>query len=60
MALVNSYQEDDTSKLAGELFSGKLGVEEALAKLRTRLLDGAYHYWNLGRQVDGLHHAHVP
>ena len=35
----NSYQEDDTSKLAGELFSGKLGVEEALAKLRTRLLD---------------------
>ena len=39
MAEVNSYQEDDTSKLAGELFSGKLGVEEALAKLRTRLLD---------------------
>jgi very-short-patch-repair endonuclease len=39
MSEVNSYQEDDTSKLAGELFSGKLGVEEALVKLRTRLLD---------------------
>ena len=39
MSKVNSYQEDDTGKLAGELFSGKLGVEEALAKLRTRLLD---------------------
>jgi len=33
------YQEDDASKLAGELFSGKLGVGEALSKLRTRLLD---------------------
>lgn len=39
MSEANSYQEDDTSKLAGELFSGKLGMEEALAKLRTRLLD---------------------
>jgi len=39
MSEANAYQEDDTSKLAGELFSGKLGVEEALAKLRTRLLD---------------------
>lgn len=39
MSEANSYQEDDTSKLAGELFSGKLGVEEALTKLRTRLLD---------------------
>lgn len=39
MSETNSYQEDDTSKLAGEIFSGKLGVGEALAKLRTRLLD---------------------
>lgn len=39
MSEANSYQEDDTSKLAGEIFSGKLGVGEALAKLRTRLLD---------------------
>ena len=35
----NPYQEDDASKLAEELFSGKLGVGEALTKLRTRLLD---------------------
>ncbi|UJW79447.1 DUF4011 domain-containing protein [Hydrogenophaga sp. SL48] len=33
------YKEDDASKLAGELFSGKLAVGDALAKLRTRLLD---------------------
>lgn len=33
------YQEDDASQLAGELFSDKLEVGEALAKLRTRLLD---------------------
>ena len=37
--MASEYQEDDTSKLAGELFSGKLRVEEALAKLRNRLLD---------------------
>lgn len=34
-----SYQEDDASKLAADLFGGKLDVEEALVKLRTRLLD---------------------
>lgn len=33
------YQEDDASKLAGEVFGGKLSVEEALTRLRTRLLD---------------------
>lgn len=33
------YKEDDASKLASELFSGKLAVGDALAKLRTRLLD---------------------
>lgn len=34
-----SYQAEDASKLARELFGGKLGVEQALEKLRTRLLD---------------------
>lgn len=33
------YQEEDAGKLVGEVFSGKLGIEEALTKLRTRLLD---------------------
>lgn len=33
------YPEEDASKLVGELFSGKLGIGEALTKLRTRLLD---------------------
>lgn len=35
----NPYLEDDASKLAIELFSGKLEIGAALAKLRTRLLD---------------------
>jgi very-short-patch-repair endonuclease len=39
MAEGNLYKEDDASKLAGELFGGKLTVAEALSKLRTRLLD---------------------
>ena len=33
------YQEDDSSRVAGEFFSGKLTIEEALTKLRGRLLD---------------------
>lgn len=33
------YQSNDASTLAGELFNGKLTVEEALKRLRTRLLD---------------------
>jgi very-short-patch-repair endonuclease len=33
------YQEDAAGKLVSEVFSGKLGIEEALTKLRTRLLD---------------------
>lgn len=33
------YKEDDASALAGELFSGKLSLSDALAKIRTRLLD---------------------
>lgn len=39
MTDTSPYQEDDSSRLAGELFSGKLEVGEALARLRTRLLD---------------------
>jgi hypothetical protein len=39
MPVENSYQEEDASKLTDELFSGKLGVAEAQAKHRTRLLD---------------------
>ncbi|RYG57044.1 MAG: DUF4011 domain-containing protein [Alphaproteobacteria bacterium] len=35
----SSYESDDASKLAGEVFGGKLTVAEALKKLRTRLLD---------------------
>jgi very-short-patch-repair endonuclease len=33
------YQEDDAGELASELFSGKVGMAEAIGKLRTRLLD---------------------
>lgn len=33
------YKEDGAGKLVDEVFSGKLGIEEALTKLRTRLLD---------------------
>lgn len=33
------YSEEDASQLVGEVFSGKLGIHEALTKLRTRLLD---------------------
>lgn len=39
MTDTSPYQEDDASRLAGELFSGKLEIGEALARLRTRLLD---------------------
>ena len=39
MSDAGSYESDDASKLAGELFGGKLTVEEALKRLRTRLLD---------------------
>ena len=39
MTRVSPYQEDDASKLAGEVFGGNLSIEEALTKLRTRLLD---------------------
>lgn len=39
MADEGMYQEEDASKLVDEVFSGKLGVEGALTKLRTRLLD---------------------
>ena len=35
----NPYEAEDASKLAGELFSGRLTVSEALTRLRTRLLD---------------------
>ncbi len=35
----NPYNEDDASKLARDLFSGQLSAEEALKRLRTRLLD---------------------
>ncbi len=33
------YEQEDAAKLVGEVFSGKIGVKEALTKLRTRLLD---------------------
>lgn len=33
------YKAEDASKLAGELFNGKLSVAQALERLRTRLLD---------------------
>ncbi|WP_143694565.1 DUF4011 domain-containing protein [Variovorax sp. JS1663] len=33
------YSEEDSSQLVGEVFSGRLGIGEALTKLRTRLLD---------------------
>jgi hypothetical protein len=33
------YQQEDAGKLVGEVFSGKLGVRDALTKLRMRLLD---------------------
>lgn len=36
---INPYQENDASQLTNELFNGQLSVEEALEKLRTRLLD---------------------
>lgn len=39
MSEESTYSEDDARELVGEVFSGKLGIEEALAKLRTRLLD---------------------
>ncbi|WP_431103375.1 DUF4011 domain-containing protein [Roseateles noduli] len=35
----NPYRADDASKLAGDVFGGKLGVQQALEKLRNRLLD---------------------
>lgn len=35
----SSYQAEDATKVARELFGGKLGVKQALEKLRTRLLD---------------------
>ncbi|MCY4745655.1 DUF4011 domain-containing protein [Pelomonas sp. UHG3] len=35
----NPYKSEDASKLAGELFNGKLSVAQALERLRTRLLD---------------------
>jgi len=35
----NPYRADDASKLAGDVFGGKLGVQQALEKLRQRLLD---------------------
>jgi hypothetical protein len=39
MTRVSPYQEDDASRLAGEVFGGNLSIEEALTELRTRLLD---------------------
>jgi transcription elongation GreA/GreB family factor/very-short-patch-repair endonuclease len=33
------YSEEDARQLVGEVFSGRLGIGEALTKLRTRLLD---------------------
>ena len=33
------YAEEDAGKLVAEVFNGKLGIHEALTKLRTRLLD---------------------
>lgn len=39
MSTEGLYKEDDASALANELFSGKLSLGDALAKLRTRLLD---------------------
>ena len=39
MAEASPYQSEDAASLAGELFGGKLTIEEALQRLRTRLLD---------------------
>lgn len=39
MSGAGPYESDDASKLADELFGGKLTVEDALKRLRTRLLD---------------------
>ncbi len=33
------YQEEDAGKLVGEIFSGRLGIGDALTKLRTKVLD---------------------
>jgi len=33
------YSEEDAGKLVAEVFNGRLGIQEALTKLRTRLLD---------------------
>jgi transcription elongation GreA/GreB family factor/very-short-patch-repair endonuclease len=39
MADGTTYAADDVSRLADDVFGGKLGVKEALQKLRNRLLD---------------------
>jgi len=39
MSEESAHLEEDASQLVGEVFSGKLGIQEALTKLRTRLLD---------------------
>lgn len=39
MSEESAYPEEDAGQLVGEIFSGKLGIDEALTKLRTRLLD---------------------
>lgn len=33
------YQSEDATKLAVDVFAGRLTIEEALKRLRTRLLD---------------------